>query len=218
MTADIEAGRDRGRDAGPVPWTGDLWAENWLTNFRRPENARYDGMSIADIAAMRDQSPFDDDVRPAARGEPGHLDRGPRDERPYPRGVRGASVRDDRERRDPVRRSPKPAQLRLLPDRARRVRPGRERHLRLPEAIRKITSFPAQRLGLPDRGILRDGFRADIVCFDPATVRAPATRLHPKQYAEGVEYVIVNGQVVIERGENTGALPGRALRRGRART
>jgi N-acyl-D-amino-acid deacylase len=93
-----------------------------------------------------------------------------------------------------------------------------EKHLRLPEAIRKITSFPAQRLGLPDRGLLRDGFRADVVCFDPQTVRASATKSHPRSYPVGIEYVIVNGQVVIERGENTGALPGRALRRGRART
>ena len=88
----------------------------------------------------------------------------------------------------------------------------------MPEAIRKITSFPAQRLGLPDRGILRDGFRADIVVFDPATVRTRATKAHPKQYAEGIDFVIVNGEVVIDQGENTGALPGRSLRRGRART
>src|SRR5260221_6054224 len=93
-----------------------------------------------------------------------------------------------------------------------------ERPLRLPEAIRKITSFPAQRLGLPDRGILRDGFRADIVCFNPATVKTHATKAHPREYPVGIDYVIVNGQVVIDRGVNTEALPGRALRLGRART
>ena len=93
-----------------------------------------------------------------------------------------------------------------------------ERHLRLPEAIRKMTSFPAQRLGLPDRGLLRDGFRADIVVFDPKTVKAPATRSDPRRYPVGIDYVIVNGRVVIDRGENTGALPGRALRRGRPTT
>ncbi|MXX53661.1 MAG: amidohydrolase family protein [Dehalococcoidia bacterium] len=93
-----------------------------------------------------------------------------------------------------------------------------ERHLRLPEAIRKMTSFPAQRLGLPDRGILRDGFKADIVVFNPDTVKTHATREDPHNYPVGIEYVIVNGQVVIERGENTGALPGRGLRRGQART
>jgi N-acyl-D-aspartate/D-glutamate deacylase len=93
-----------------------------------------------------------------------------------------------------------------------------EKHLRLPEAIRKMTSFPAQRLGLPDRGILRDGFKADIVAFNPDTVKTYATREDPKQYPVGIDYVIVNGQVVIDRGENTGVLPGRALRRGRAST
>jgi N-acyl-D-amino-acid deacylase len=56
------------------------------------------------------------------------------------------------------------------------------------------------------------------VCFDPVRVKAPATKANPKQYPIGIEYVIVNGTVVIERGENTGALPGRALKRGRART
>ena len=93
-----------------------------------------------------------------------------------------------------------------------------EKHLALPEAIRKMTSFPAQRLGLPDRGLLRDGFKADIVVFNPSTVKTDATREDPKHYPVGIEYVIVNGQVVIDQGENTGALPGRALRRARGST
>ena len=88
-----------------------------------------------------------------------------------------------------------------------------EKHLRLPEAIRKMTSFPAQRLGLPDRGVLRDGFKADIVVFDPDEVKTDATLGDPKHYPVGIDYVIVNGQIVIEDGEHTGALPGRALRR-----
>jgi N-acyl-D-aspartate/D-glutamate deacylase len=65
---------------------------------------------------------------------------------------------------------------------------------------------------------LRDGFKADIVVFDPEKVRAPASRTKPKQFAEGIEYVIVNGELVIDAGRHTGALPGRALRRGRAST
>ena len=73
-----------------------------------------------------------------------------------------------------------------------------ERFLSLPDAIRKMTSFPAQRLGLPDRGLLRDGFKADIVVFDPKTVKATATRDEPKQFPIGIEYVIVNGKVVID--------------------
>jgi N-acyl-D-amino-acid deacylase len=88
--------------------------------------------------------------------------------------------------------------------------------LRLEDAVRKMTSFPAQRIGLPDRGLLRDGFKADVVVFDPARVGAPATRSQPKQLAVGIDYVLVNGQLVIDAGQPTGALAGRALRRGRA--
>jgi N-acyl-D-aspartate/D-glutamate deacylase len=93
-----------------------------------------------------------------------------------------------------------------------------ERFMALPDAIRKMTSFPAQRLGLPDRGLLRDGFKADIVVFDPATVKALATRTQPKQFPVGIDHVIVNGKVVVDRGRPTGVLAGRALRRGRPST
>jgi N-acyl-D-aspartate/D-glutamate deacylase len=93
-----------------------------------------------------------------------------------------------------------------------------EKHLRLPEAIRKMTSFPAQRLGLPDRGLLRDGFKADIVVFNPQKVKTHATKDDPKHYPVGIEYVIINGVVVIDQSVNTGALPGRSLRRGHTST
>lgn len=86
--------------------------------------------------------------------------------------------------------------------------------LSLPEAIRKMTSFPAQRLGISDRGLLRDGLFADVTVFDPKRIRSRATYDQPRQLSEGVEYVLVNGQLAIEHGQHTGALPGRALRRG----
>jgi N-acyl-D-aspartate/D-glutamate deacylase len=73
-----------------------------------------------------------------------------------------------------------------------------ERQLRLPEAIRKMKSFPAQRIGLPDRGVLRDGFKADLVVFDKHTVKTRATRANPKVFPEGIPYVVVNGKVVID--------------------
>ena len=82
----------------------------------------------------------------------------------------------------------------------------------LEEAVRKMSAIPAQRLGLPDRGIIRDGMKADLVIFDPERVEAKATFEQPKQYPVGIDYVIVNGQPVIDRGIHTGALPGRALR------
>ena len=87
-----------------------------------------------------------------------------------------------------------------------------EQLLRLEEAVAKMTSMPAQRLGLKDRGILRDGMKADIVLFDPDKVTAKATFDDPKQYPEGIDYVVVNGKLVIDDGTHTGALPGRALR------
>ena len=91
-----------------------------------------------------------------------------------------------------------------------------EGRISLPEAIRKMTSYAAQRLDIPDRGLLRDGFKADIVVFDYEGISAPATRFDPKQFSLGVDYVIVNGEVVVDHGEHTGAHPGRALRRGKA--
>ncbi len=90
-----------------------------------------------------------------------------------------------------------------------------EKQLRLPEAIRKMTSFPAQRLGLRERGLIKDGFKADLVLFDPDAVEAPATKENPKQYAVGIDYVFVNGKAVVDNGKSTGALPGRSLRRGK---
>jgi N-acyl-D-amino-acid deacylase len=87
--------------------------------------------------------------------------------------------------------------------------------LSLPEAIRKMTSFPAQRLGISDRGLLRDGLAADVTVFDPARVRALATYDEPRVQSQGIEYVLVNGTLVIDGGRHTGATPGLALRRGR---
>lgn len=87
-----------------------------------------------------------------------------------------------------------------------------EKIMSLEQAIRKMTSFPAQRFGLGDRGILRDGLKADVVVFDPLTVSGVATFPKPKQFPIGIEYVFVNGQMVVERGEHTGALPGEPLK------
>jgi len=87
--------------------------------------------------------------------------------------------------------------------------------LSLEDAVAKMTSMPAARLGLRDRGRLADGLVADVVVFDSATVRANATYDEPRRFSDGIDHVIVNGRLVVEAGEHTGALPGRALRRGR---
>jgi N-acyl-D-amino-acid deacylase len=86
--------------------------------------------------------------------------------------------------------------------------------LGLEEAVRRMTSAPAARLGLRDRGVLRDGCVADLVVFDPATVRSLATYDEPRRFPTGIEHVVVDGQLVVDGGVHTGATPGRALRRG----
>lgn len=87
--------------------------------------------------------------------------------------------------------------------------------LSLEDAVAKMTLRPAARLGLRDRGRIADGLVADLVVFDPATVRSNATYEEPRRYPDGIEWVLVNGVATVARGTPTGALPGRALRRGR---
>ncbi len=89
--------------------------------------------------------------------------------------------------------------------------------LTLQEAIRKMTSFPAQRFGLMDRGVLRPGAWADVVVFDLERIRDRATNLYPHQYPEGIDYVFVNGVLVVEGEQHTNALPGKVLRHRRNR-
>lgn len=85
----------------------------------------------------------------------------------------------------------------------------------LPEMVRKMTSAPARRLGLGNRGVIAEGMAADLVCFDPETIQDRATYEAPRTPPDGVEYVIVNGAVVLDDGRHTGALAGHALRRQR---
>jgi len=87
-----------------------------------------------------------------------------------------------------------------------------EKLLTLEDAIRKFSALPAQRMRLTDRGVLKAGMWADVVVFDPTTVRDRATFDNPNQLSEGMEYVLVNGVPVIDQGKMTGALPGKVLR------
>jgi N-acyl-D-amino-acid deacylase len=89
----------------------------------------------------------------------------------------------------------------------------REEHtLTLEDAVRKFSALPAQRMRLTDRGVLKQGMWADVVAFDPATVRDVATFERPNQLSQGMEYVLVNGVPVIAEGRMTGNLPGKVLR------
>jgi N-acyl-D-amino-acid deacylase len=190
---------------------------NWLHNFTKLPNKQYDGRLLTDIAEMRSQDPrealfdlmVDENLGISMVGLGTNAHTLPAFVS-HPYGMIASDAILFGEYPNPRSYGCFPLVL------AEFV--GAEKHLRLPEAIRKMTWFPAQRLGLPDRGLLWDGYRADIVVFNPEAVRTDATREDPKRYPVGIEHVIVNGQVVIDRGENTGALPGRALRRGRGRT
>lgn len=86
------------------------------------------------------------------------------------------------------------------------------RVLTLQEAVRKMTSFPAQRLGLRDRGLVREGIWADLLVFDPERIADRTTYASPHQYPTGIDYVIVNGQVAAERGQVTTRRAGQVLR------
>ena len=188
--------------------------ESWLTAFRKPHNMQYEGLSLAEIARKRDQDPFDtlfdlllDEDLGVSFVSPGTNAQTLPAFVSHPYGMIASDAILFGEVPSPRTYGCFPVVL------AEFVRA--EKHLRLPEAIRKMTSFPAQRLGLRDRGILRDGAKADIVVFDPKNVKAPATRRQPKQFAQGIPYVIVNGQIVVNNSEHTGATPGVVVRHGR---
>jgi len=83
--------------------------------------------------------------------------------------------------------------------------------LTLPEAIKKMTSLPATKMGLKNRGAIKERNYADIVIFDPSEISDQATYLKPKQYPKGIDYVIVNGKIVVDHGKHTGEMAGRVL-------
>jgi N-acyl-D-amino-acid deacylase len=80
------------------------------------------------------------------------------------------------------------------------------------EAVRRMTSLPAQKFGLKDRGLLREGMAADMLVFDEKEVTDLSTYDKPHAYSKGFHYVLVNGTVVIEEGKHTGKKPGQTLR------
>jgi N-acyl-D-amino-acid deacylase len=186
-----------------------------LTNFRRPENAHLDGRTLGEVAAD-DGRHLADVIADLLLSEDLRITF----VRPSPQGTTLPAfvvhplsmIATDAVL---IGRYPSPRAFgtypRILGDYVRE-----ERALSLPDAIRRMTSFPATRMGLVGRGTVADGMAADLVVFDPATVRATATYEEPRTPPIAIEHVIVNGVVVVDGGRHTGAHPGRALRRGQA--
>jgi N-acyl-D-amino-acid deacylase len=189
----------------------------WMTYFKRPEHHQFEGRSIAQVAEMMGKDEVDAicDLLLAEDLQVSYVSAGANGATlpkfvSHPLSMVGSDALLIGDYPSPRTYGTFPLIL------AEYVR--EDRFMALPDAIRKMTSFPSQRLGIPDRGLLRDGFKADIVVFDAQRVKAPATRTNPKQFPIGIEYVVVNGKVVVDQGQHTGTLAGRALRRGRAST
>jgi N-acyl-D-aspartate/D-glutamate deacylase/murein DD-endopeptidase MepM/ murein hydrolase activator NlpD len=194
------------------------WDRVVLANARNAVNARFEGKSIAAIAAELGKDPADTAFDLVAEGsgrvmaiyhmmsEP-DIDRALR----FPWtsiGSDAGSVAGSEE--SDATGLPHPRGFGNFPRVIARY--VRERNvLTLPEAVRKMTSWPATRMRLADRGLIREGLWADLVVFDLATIQDRATYEQPRLAPEGIDWVIVNGQLVIERGKHTGARPGRAL-------
>jgi len=190
------------------------WDEVRLGCFSRPENAEWEGRTLGEYLAATGLDPVDgicdlliaEDLR-INQVTPGPHRAGIEPFVKHPQAMIAT---------DGVMIGAKPAPRtygtypRILGEFVRE-----ERWLGLEEAVRKMTGAPAARLGLADRGLVADGCLADLVLFDPARVRDLATYEEPRRYPEGIPYVLVNGVLVVDGGEHTGATPGRALRRGR---
>ena len=188
------------------------WAELRVGAFTKPDNLRWEGRTLAEVMAETGRDAVDavcdllleEDLRVNEVTPGPHLE-GMRSFWRHP----GAMVGTDSVF---IGAKPSPRTYGSFP-RILGQFVREERLTSLEEAIRRMTSAPAARLGLTDRGRLADGLAVDLVVFDPAQVRSNATYEEPRRYPDGIPYVIVNGTLVVDDGEHTGALPGRALRR-----
>ena len=213
------------------PWTEGGWPHNlvlacgwdriFVARTGGRTGGRYEGLSLAALAEDRGTPPFDavSDLVLEEEGEVGQLIFGITgdEERDAPmarllRDPHGAIATDACDYGTGL---PHPAAYGAFPRILARY--VRERGvLSLPEALRRMTSLPARIAGIRDRGALRAGAAADLVVFDPATVRDLATFEEPRREAAGIRHVMVNGILAVEDGAMTGADGGEVLRRGRS--
>ncbi len=206
--------RDRiRRELGADPPSAKSWADIRLGAFRRPELLRWESRTMTDVMAETGQDAVDVlcDLLLAEDLGINQVTSGPMRETlgdfiAHPAGMVGTDSTFIGAKPSPRTYGSFPRILgQFVRDEAR---------LSLEAAIRKMTGAAADRLGFRQRGTIRDGAMADLVVFDPATVRNHATYDEPRQFPSGIEQVVVNGTLVVDGGEHTGATPGRGIRRG----
>ncbi len=191
------------------------WDDVRLGAFTRPELMRWEGRTLGDVIADRGEDPvdtlcdllLDEDLR-VNEVTPGPWTESLREFIRHPIGMIGTDSTF-------VGAKPSPRSYGSFP-RVLGQFVREEGLVSLEEAVRSMTSAPAARLGLHDRGRIADGYVADLVILNPERVRSNATYDDPCRYPDGIEWVVVGGETVIDRGEHTGARPGRVLRGRRA--
>jgi N-acyl-D-amino-acid deacylase len=201
------------REMGPAYTSSAGWADVRLGAFRRPELLRWESRSVADVMADTGHDAVDVicDLLLAEDLGVNQVTSGPWSETlgrfvAHPVGMVGTDSTF-------IGAKPSPRTYGSFPRiLGQFVRD--ERLLTVEEAVRKMTGAAAARLGLRERGTLRDGAYADLVVFDPATVRSEATYDEPRRFPVGIEHVVVNGILVVDGGVHTGATPGRGIRLG----
>lgn len=195
------------------------WESFKMISFNRMENRRYLGKTIPEIASMMGKDPFETAMDLILTEDGGPMTvifyGSEYDVETYMKSPQ-VMVSTDAFGSSPTG----PIDLGLQHPRTYGTYPRilgryvRERGLlTMGEAIRKMTSLPARKIGLMDRGLLRPGMWADIVVFDPFRIIDTATYEDPLRYPEGIRYVLVNGEVVVEEGRHTGKRPGKVLRK-----
>jgi N-acyl-D-amino-acid deacylase len=189
---------------------GRAWDDVRLGAFTRPELTRWEGRTLGDVIADRGDDPVDvlcdlllvEDLR-VNQVTPGPWTESLREFIRHPVGMIGTDSTF-------VGAKPSPRTYGSFP-RVLGQFVREEGLMSLEEAVQSMTSAPAGRLGLEGRGLLRDGYAADIVVFDPERVRSNATYDEPRQFPDGIDWVIVGGEVVVAEGRHTGVRSGRVL-------
>lgn len=207
----------------PGSWPHNLvkaagWENIYIGYIPGERNKRYEGLNLVELGQKLGKSPLDaiTDLMIEEKGAISQLifgvsgDR--QNEEPIKSIIRHRLAGYATDAIDIGRGKPHPASYGTYPRiLGRYVR--EQRLLSLEDAVRRMTSFPASRLGLKKRGIVTEGYFADLVIFDPDLIADKATYEEPRQFAEGIHHVIVNGQVLLQNGELKRIRPGKVLRK-----